>query len=114
MRIAPLAALCFALALTAPGYAQIPDTIVLEDLTWTELRALVRAGKTTVLVPIGGTEQNGPHMALGKHNVRVRILAERIGRSLGNAIVAPVLAYVPEGSVQPPTPVSGETCPRAP
>ena len=103
MRIAPLAALCFALALTAPGYAQIPDTIVLEDLTWTELRALVRAGKTTVLVPIGGTEQNGPHMALGKHNVRVRILAERIGRSLGNAIVAPVLAYVPEGSVQPPT-----------
>ena len=103
MRIAPLAALCFALALTAPGYAQIPDTIVLEELTWTELRALVRAGKTTVLVPIGGTEQNGPHMALGKHNARARILAERIGRNLGNALVAPVLAYVPEGSVQPPT-----------
>jgi len=103
VRIAPLAAFCVALALTAPGYAQIPDTIVLEDLTWTELRALVRAGRTTVLVPIGGTEQNGPHMALGKHNVRVRILAERIGRSLGNAIVAPVLAYVPEGAVQPPT-----------
>ena len=28
-----------------------------------------------MLVPIGGTEQNGAHMALGKHNARVRVLA---------------------------------------
>ena len=98
-----LAALCLALALTTPAYAQPPEAILLEDLTWTELRALVRAGKTTVLLPIGGTEQNGPHMALGKHNARVKALAERIARELGNAIVAPVVAYVPEGSIEPPT-----------
>ena len=42
-------------------------------------------------------------MALGKHNVRVRALAEQIARELGNALVAPVIAYVPEGSVDPPT-----------
>ena len=95
--------LCLVLALTGPGDAQPPDTISLEDLTWTELRAVVRAGKTTVLLPIGGTEQNGPHMALGKHNVRVKVLAERIAHTLGNALVAPVLAYVPEGAVEPPT-----------
>lgn len=75
----------------------------LEELTWTELRGLVRAGKTTVIVPIGGTEQNGPHMALGKHNVRVKALSARIARALGNVLVAPVLAFVPEGSLQPPT-----------
>ena len=103
MRTAPLTALCLALVLAAPSYAQTPDTILLEDLTWTELRALVRAGKTTVLMPIGGTEQNGSHMALGKHNVRVKALAERIARDLGGALVAPVLPYVPEGSVEPPT-----------
>jgi len=85
------------------AHAQPADTILLEDLTWTELRALVRAGKTTVLVPIGGTEQNGPAMTLGKHNARVKALAERIARELGGAIVAPVLAYVPEGSIEPPT-----------
>jgi len=95
--------LCLALALTVHAYAQLPETIALEDLTWTELRTLVRAGKTTVLMPIGGTEQNGPHMALGKHNVRVQALAARIAHTLGNALVAPVLAYVPEGAVQPPT-----------
>jgi len=98
-----LAALCLALALTTAASAQPADTIALEDLTWTELRALVRAGKTTVLVPIGGTEQNGPSIALGKHNARVKALAERIARELGNAIVAPVVAYVPEGSIEPPT-----------
>ena len=80
-----------------------PDTVFLEQLTWTELRDLVVSGKTTIIVPIGGTEQNGPHMALGKHNRRVQVLSEKIARALGNALVAPVIAYVPEGGVNPPT-----------
>lgn len=77
-------------------------SVFLEDLTSFELRAAVANGSTTVLVPIGGTEQNGPHMALGKHNVRVKALAGQIAQKLGNAIVAPVLAYVPEGAIFPP------------
>ena len=83
--------------------AEPASSVFLEDLTSPELAARIRAGVTTVLIPIGGTEQNGPHMALGKHNVRVRALSERIARTLGNAVVAPVIAYVPEGSVNPPT-----------
>jgi creatinine amidohydrolase/Fe(II)-dependent formamide hydrolase-like protein len=42
-------------------------------------------------------------MVLGKHNVRAKVLAGKIARELGNALVAPVVAYVPEGSVNPPT-----------
>jgi len=95
------AVLCL-LAVT-PAFAEPPDAVFLEELTWTELRALIQAGKTTIIVPIGGTEQNGPHMALGKHNVRVKALSERIARALGNAIVAPVIAYVPEGGLNPAT-----------
>jgi creatinine amidohydrolase/Fe(II)-dependent formamide hydrolase-like protein len=87
----------------AAALAQAPTTVRLEDLTWTELRTLIRAGKTTVIVPVGGVEQSGPDMALGKHDARVRYLAERIARSLGNAIVAPVVSYVPEGTIEPPT-----------
>jgi creatinine amidohydrolase len=75
----------------------------LEDLTWTELRDRIAAGTTTVLVPIGGTEQSGPHIALGKHNVRARVIAGRIAQRLGNAVVAPTLGYVPEGSIEPPS-----------
>jgi creatinine amidohydrolase len=83
--------------------AAAPDTVFLEELTWTELRDQIKTGKTVIIVPVGGTEQNGPFMALGKHNFRVRALAERIARALGNALVAPVVAYVPEGSIDPPS-----------
>jgi len=93
-----LAALC-----CAPTAQAAPASVFLEDLTWPELRDAIQAGTTTVIVPIGGTEQNGPHMALGKHNVRARLLAGKIATALGHAVVAPVLAYVPEGRITPPT-----------
>ncbi len=80
-----------------------PASVYIEDLTWTELRDAIAAGKTTAIIPVGGTEQNGPHMAIGKHNVRVRLLAGKIAAGLGNALVAPVLPYVPEGGLDPPT-----------
>jgi creatinine amidohydrolase/Fe(II)-dependent formamide hydrolase-like protein len=96
-------AFCVAILAAAAASAQPPASVFIDDLTWTELRDAVASGRTTVIVPIGGTEQNGPLMALGKHNVRVRALSEKIARALGNALVAPVIAYVPEGSVDPPT-----------
>jgi creatinine amidohydrolase len=91
------------LAASATALAQPPASVFLEDLTSPELAAAIGAGKTTILVPIGGTEQNGPHMVLGKHNVRAKVLAGKIARELGDALVAPVIAYVPEGSINPPT-----------
>lgn len=98
-------ALCILLVFAGAtvGTAEASQSVFLEELTWTELRDQIEAGKTTVILPIGGTEQNGPAMALGKHNVRVRALAERIAKTLGNAVVAPVIAYAPEGGVNPPT-----------
>jgi creatinine amidohydrolase len=96
----------FFLALTqdSTAYAAAPKAYVfLEDFTSTELRDAISAGKTTIIIPIGGTEQNGPHMALGKHNVRGKVLAEKIAVQLGNAVIAPMLAYVPEGNLSPPT-----------
>ncbi|HUL96702.1 MAG TPA: creatininase family protein [Usitatibacter sp.] len=90
------------LAATAVGAAS-PPTLFMGELTWTEIRDAVQDGKTTVIIPIGGTEQSGPHIALNKHNIRVRFFAARIASSLGDALVAPVLAYTPEGNVSPPT-----------
>jgi creatinine amidohydrolase/Fe(II)-dependent formamide hydrolase-like protein len=77
--------------------------VQLERLTWTEIRDAVRAGKTTIIIPVGGTEQSGPFVAVGKHNVRAAALSDRIAWQLGNALVAPVIAYVPEGNTDPPT-----------
>ena len=89
-----------ALGWMAPAVAGGPH---LEEMTWVEVRDALRAATTTVIIPVGGTEQNGPHMTLGKHNTRVKVLAERIANQLGNALVAPVITYVPDGRISPPT-----------
>ena len=98
------AATLFALAAPA-ARAALPAGFTandLEALTSVELRERIAHGSTTAIVPIGGTEQNGAHMVLGKHNVRAHVLADRIAEALGNAIVAPTIAYVPEGGIHPP------------
>lgn len=79
-----------------------PASVELDALTSPELRDRIAAGDTTVLLPIGGTEQSGAHLALGKHNARVAELSRRIAQRLGHTLVAPVMAYVPEGGIEPP------------
>jgi len=79
------------------------DSVFIEDLTWMEIRDAMRAGKDTVIVPTGGIEQNGPYLVTGKHNVVLRATCEAIARKLGNALVAPIVPFVPEGDVDPPT-----------
>lgn len=104
LRCFGLAVFLSALALCgmSGSLAHAAASVYLEELTTAEVQSALRAGSTTLIVPVGGTEQNGPHMALGKHNARVRSLAGKIAATLGNALVAPVLSYVPEGSIAPP------------
>ena len=89
--------------LVAAGLASAaPPSFRMGELTWIEVRDALASGSTTVLIPIGGTEQNGPHLALGKHNARAAALAPKIAAQLGQTLVAPVMVYVPEGSIDPP------------
>lgn len=97
-----------ALASAAPARAQLPtpkppDTVFLEELTWDELAMLIKGGKTTAIIGTAGTEQKGPHMAIGEHKYATTYCADKIARALGNAIVAPIVTYVPEGSWERPT-----------
>jgi creatinine amidohydrolase/Fe(II)-dependent formamide hydrolase-like protein len=75
-----------------------PDTVFIDELTWEETRDLMKAGATTAIVPIGGTEKNGYHMVLGKHNYVVTHAANLMARRLGKTLVAPTIQYVPEGN----------------
>jgi creatinine amidohydrolase len=87
--------------LAAPIGAPIPNTVFLEDMTWPEVRAALQAGKTGVIVPTAGHEQNGPHLVLGKHRYVVTYTSGRIAEEIGTVLVAPVVTYVPEGDVEP-------------
>lgn len=99
---AVLAGALLACASAAQAQPTASASVYLEQLTWTEVRDALRAGQTTAIIPVGGTEQSGPHIALGKHNARAQALAGLIASKLGHTLVAPVLAYVPEGAVKPP------------
>jgi creatinine amidohydrolase/Fe(II)-dependent formamide hydrolase-like protein len=72
-------------------------------MTWMEVRDAMKAGKTTGIVATGGVEQDGPYLATGKHDVILRATTEAIARKLGDALVAPIVAFVPEGDIDPPT-----------
>jgi creatinine amidohydrolase/Fe(II)-dependent formamide hydrolase-like protein len=90
-------------SLTAVAVAALPlgaqtEAPYIEGMTWTEIRDALQAGKKAIIIPTGGTEQNGPHMVLGKHNYIITFTAKVLAERLGNALVAPTVQYVPEGN----------------
>ena len=87
----------------SPRPIEAVDSVFIEELTWMEVRDAIKAGKTTVIIPTGGVEMNGPYLATGKHNYILRATTEAIARKLGNALVAPIVAFVPEGDIEPAT-----------
>ena len=68
-----------------------------------DVRDALKAGKTSVIIATGGFEPNGPWLALGKHNYVLQANCEAIARKMGNALCAPVVKFVPEGNIDPPS-----------
>jgi creatinine amidohydrolase/Fe(II)-dependent formamide hydrolase-like protein len=79
------------------------NSMFIEELTWMEVRDYIQEGKTNVIVATGGIEQNGPFVVTGKHNYVLQATTEAIARKLGNTLVAPIVKYVPEGTISPPS-----------
>jgi creatinine amidohydrolase len=82
----------FASAVTAQT-----NSLLIEDMTWTEVRDAIASGKTTAIYYAASTEQNGPGMALGKHVFIAHHLATIIAAQLGNALVYPTMPFAPTG-----------------
>ena len=74
-----------------------------DELTWMEIRDLIKNGYTQVIVPTGGIEQNGPFLTTGKHNVILEAACPEIAKKLGNTLCAPIIKFVPEGNIEPPS-----------
>lgn len=74
----------------------------LAEMTSPEIEAAIASGTRQVVIPTGGTEQNGAHLITGKHHYIVAAAAEKIAKAHGKTLIAPVLDYVPEGEISPP------------
>ncbi|MGQ7792025.1 creatininase [Faunimonas sp. B44] len=67
------------------------DSVFMAELTWPEFERLAGEG-VIVFLPLGATEQHGPHMALNVDVVLPTGVCERVAREVGG-LVAPTIPY---------------------
>lgn len=86
-----------------PNPLVAPDTVWIEEMTWMDVRDALKSGTRTVIISTGGVEPNGPWLATGKHNYVLRANCDATARKLGDALCAPIVPFVPEGNLDPPS-----------
>lgn len=70
----------------------MPDNLWMSELTILEMRDLVGSyGYNTALILNGTMEANGPYLTTGKHNHVLKVTGDRIARTLGNTLIAPII-----------------------
>ena len=67
-------------------------SVFLDENTNLEIEEFLKS-HSTLYVPVGATEQHGPHAAIGTDVFIPREIARRLCEREGNALVAPPLAY---------------------
>lgn len=72
---------------------------LLADLTWLEVAE--RASSTLLAVPVGATEQHGPHLPIGTDTMIASALAEHLAGERDDVLVAPAVAYGSSGEHAP-------------
>ncbi|MBC2608181.1 creatininase family protein [Pelagicoccus albus] len=65
-----------------------------EELTWEEIQDLVSSGMDAVILPVGATEQHGPHLSVGMDSILGRKLCYEVSNTTG----VPCLPLLPYGS----------------
>lgn len=65
----------------------------LAEMAWPDVAKAVASGITTVILPLGATEQHGPHLPLGTDTIRAEALADRLSERLSCSLVAPALPF---------------------
>lgn len=67
----------------------------LDRLAWPDVAA--RAASSVLAVPVGATEQHGPHLPIGTDTAVAVALAERLATARDDVVVAPAVVYGSSG-----------------
>ena len=77
-----------------------------DNLTSPQIKKLSEEG-AIVLVPVGSTEQHGPHLPVGTDALMATSMSEKLAAALGEkgvpCVVAPTIAVATGGTSLPPT-----------
>lgn len=77
-----------------PSDPQSPGPVLWEWLTWEEVGALRRSGMDMAILPVGSTEQHGPHLTLNVDTLS----ADTVARGVSAQTSVPVLPALPYGA----------------
>jgi creatinine amidohydrolase len=67
------------------------DEILMENMTWTEIKEAIEKGKDAVMVVVGSIEQHGPHLPTATDTLCGCAIAERVARKMGRVLIAPAI-----------------------
>ena len=70
----------------------LSDEVHFQNLTWEEVRQRAIDSRGTIILPIGSTEQHGPHLPVGTDTMLAVAVAEAAARKTG-VLVAPPLWF---------------------
>ena len=68
------------------------EPVLLEQLSWTDVHALVERGMRLCILPAGATEQHGPHLPLNVDTLAAAFVSREVSRRTGVPVLPP-LAY---------------------
>jgi len=72
-----------------------PDPVAMGERSWPEVESALESGVDTAIVPLGATEQHGPHLPLDTDTRLAEALGRRLARRLGDALVTPAIPVGP-------------------
>ena len=67
-------------------------TVRWEALTWEEIAGLRRKGVETCLLPVGATEQHGPHLGVGMDSANAEFICDAVSAKTGVPVL-PAIRY---------------------
>ncbi len=65
-------------------------SVLMEELTWPEVKQAIAEGVTSVIVPVGATEQHGPHLPLATDSLHTVAMLKEVAVRLP-ALLAPLM-----------------------
>lgn len=68
------------------------DRVWLQNLTWEDVKDRIKTGNGTIILPVGSTEQHGPHLPVGTDTMVAIALAEAAACK-ADVLVAPPLWF---------------------
>lgn len=80
------------------------DTLRMQDMTWEEIEQRIETSQKTVIIPVGSTEQHGPHLPLGTDTYVAMAVAEAAAGRTGVPVAPPLwFGWSPHHMVLPGT-----------